>query len=71
MLIVNVRCSEFPKFVHSEIQRVIIKAASIACLRKDEKQRMLTYKDLQDAATKLEEEMENDGLRMGFHHMYS
>ena len=50
---------------------MIIKAASIACLRKDEKQRMLTYKDLQDAATKLEEEMENDGLRMGFHHMYS
>jgi len=64
-------CEKFPKFVHSEIQRVIIKAASSACLRKDEKKRVLTYKDLQDAAVKLEEEMENDGRRMGFHHMYS
>merc|ERR1719356_713304 len=48
----------FPKFVHSEIKRVIIKAASIACLRKDEKQRVLTYKDLESAAKTLEEEME-------------
>jgi len=64
-------CEKFPKFVQSEIKRVIIKAASIACLRKDAEQRLLTYKDLQTAAEKLEEEMENDGLRMGFHHMYS
>ena len=64
-------CEKFPKFVHSEIMRVIIKAAGNACLRKDEKQRVLTLDDLLEAANKLEQEMEADGLRLGFHHMYS
>eukprot|EP01083_Nonionella_stella_P096037 269781_1 len=62
---------KFPKFVHSDIKRVIIRAASVACLRKHQKERVLTYQDLLEAATKLENELENEGLRLGFHHMYS
>ena len=62
---------KYPKFVHSEIKRVIIKAAGIACLRKESKQRILTFDDLLNAAEKLEQDMEADGLRMGFHQMYS
>merc|ERR1719204_1066253 len=64
-------CEKWPKFVHSEIKRVIVRAASRACLRKNKQERMVTFKDLEAAAEELEMEMQNDGLRAGYLNMYS
>eukprot|EP00485_Elphidium_margaritaceum_P014580 CAMPEP_0202732188 /NCGR_PEP_ID=MMETSP1385-20130828/187527_1 /ASSEMBLY_ACC=CAM_ASM_000861 /TAXON_ID=933848 /ORGANISM="Elphidium margaritaceum" /LENGTH=1162 /DNA_ID=CAMNT_0049398495 /DNA_START=24 /DNA_END=3510 /DNA_ORIENTATION=- len=54
-------CDKFPKFTHSDIKRVVVKAAGCACLRKDITARKLTFKDLINAAEKLEKEMDAVG----------
>lgn len=67
----GVLSERYPKFVHSDIHRCIVKACTIACLRKNVSDRCLKKSDLIIAAKEMEEQMESDGLRLGFHHMYS
>ena len=62
---------KFDKFVHRDIERAIIRACGMACLRKNPKDRYLKMDDIVDAATVLENRKEASGLRLGFHHMYT